>query len=111
MGNERITLPDEAPLRMILSSCLEHGKPMTAVRVLNVGKKSLRLSINAATYSLYNQVLLKVQAVALNEIKMTGNQDSNLITSVRESNRIIAKMCNRILPTLHFPRNFIKMIF
>ena len=110
MGNERITLPDEAPLRMILSSCLEHGKPMTAVRVLNVGKKSLRLSINAATYSLYNQVLLKVQAVA-NEIKITGNQDSNLISSVRESNRIIAKMCNRILPTLHFSRNFIKMIF
>jgi len=56
MGTQRITLPDEAPLRMILSSCLNHGKPMTAVRVLNVARKSLALQINAATYGLYNQV-------------------------------------------------------
>lgn len=60
MGTQRITLPDEAPLRMLLSSCLNHEKPMTAVRVLNVARKSLQLPINAATYALYNQVLLEV---------------------------------------------------
>lgn len=61
MGEERITLPDEAPLRMILASCLDHHKPMTAVRVLNAAKNVLKLQINAATYALYNQVLLEAK--------------------------------------------------
>ena len=51
----------KAPLRMILSSRLDHGKPITAVRVLNTAKKALRLPINAATYALYNQVLLRAK--------------------------------------------------
>jgi hypothetical protein len=60
MGAQKITLPDEAPLRMILSACLEHSRPMTAVRILNVSRKSLDLAINAATYAQYNKVLLEV---------------------------------------------------
>ena len=51
---------------MILSSCLDHGKPITAVRVLNTAKNALRLPINAATYALYNQVLLKAKWPAKN---------------------------------------------
>lgn len=66
MGSERIKLPDEAPLRMILSACLVHHKPMTAVRVLNAAKSLIKQQINAATYSLYNQVLLEAKWPAKN---------------------------------------------
>ena len=58
MSNECLGLPDEAPIRFLLLSCLEHQKPMSAVRIFNQSKKSLKMDINAATYGLYNKVLL-----------------------------------------------------
>ena len=58
MELEHLGLPDEAPLRFLLMACLDHQKPMTAVRVFNAARRCLKSEINAATYGLYNKVLL-----------------------------------------------------
>ena len=58
MSGENLGLPDEAPIRFILMSCLEHQRPMTAVRIFTLSKRCLKMEINAATYGLYNKVLL-----------------------------------------------------
>ena len=58
MSGENLGLPDEAPIRFLLMSCLEHQKPMTAVRIFTMSKRCLKMEINAATYGLYNKVLL-----------------------------------------------------
>merc|ERR1712088_802536 len=39
-------------------ACLEHQKPMSAVRLFNAARGRLKSEINAATYGLYNKVLL-----------------------------------------------------
>ena len=58
MSGENLGLPDEAPIRFLLMSCLEHQRPMTAVRIFTLSKRCLKMEINAATYGLYNKVLL-----------------------------------------------------